>query len=207
MLQVQQGDAASFELLLRRHHMVVLQHCSRMVQNHAVAEELAQDVFVRVYRARHAYVPTAKFNTWLYRIATNVVLNHFRDERYGNQNISLDAPTATGKPFETPDQRHSIELSLVRDAAVREIREAIQGLPDKQRAAVLMHKYENLDYGEIANILRMSRSALKALMFRAYERLRSQLAHFDTNGSKGWQLGTCRRTAKDPEANHDLVAL
>ena len=140
-------------------------------------KNLAQDVFIRVYRARHAYVPTAKFNTWLYRIVTNVVLNHFRDERHGNQNISLDAPTAAGVYFETPDRRHSVEQRLVREEVAREIWETIHGLRDKQRAAVLMHKYQNLDYSEIARTLRMSLPAIKAMRFRTYERLRSQLAH------------------------------
>lgn len=181
MLLVQREDPASFGMLLQRHRNVVVQYLSRMVQNHAVAEELAQDVFVRVYRSRHAYEPSAKFTTWLFRITTNVALNHFRDERHDNQNISLDAPTSSGKRFEAPDGRRSIEQYLVNQATAHEIREAIQALPDKQRAAVLMHKYQDLDYNQIANVLGMSRSAVKALMFRAYERLRAQLAHLDSN--------------------------
>ena len=181
MLLVQGEDPASFGMLLQRHRNVVVQYLSRMVQNHAVAEELAQDVFIRVYRSRHAYEPSAKFTTWLFRITTNVALNHFRDARHDNQNVSLDAPTSSGKRFEAPDGRRSIEQHLVNESTAREIREAIQALPDKQRAAVLMHKYQDLDYNQIAHVLGMSRSAVKALMFRAYECLRAQLAHLDSN--------------------------
>jgi RNA polymerase sigma-70 factor (ECF subfamily) len=181
MLLVQRDDTASFGLLLQRHRTVVVQYLSRMVQNHAVAEELAQDVFVRVYRSRHAYLPSAKFTTWLFRITTNVALNHFRDERHDNQNISLDAPTPSGKRFEAPDGRRTIEQRLVNEATAREIREAIASLPEKQRAAVLMHKYQDMDYNQIAVVLGMSRSAVKALMFRSYERLRGALAHLDSN--------------------------
>lgn len=180
MLLVQKEDSASFGVLLQRHRNVVVQYLSRMVQNHAIAEELAQDVFVRVYRSRHAYEPSAKFTTWLFRITTNVALNHFRDERHDSQNISLDAPTPSGKRFEAPDGRHSIEQRLVSEAAAREIRDAIYTLPEKQRAAVLMHKYQDMDYNQIAVVLGMSRSAVKALMFRAYERLRAHLAHLDS---------------------------
>jgi RNA polymerase sigma-70 factor (ECF subfamily) len=181
MLRVQLDDAASFAILLQKHRNLVIQYLARMVQNHAVAEELAQDVFVRVYRSRHAYEPSAKFTTWLFRITTNVALNHFRDERHDNQNISLDAPTATGKRFEAPDDTHSIEQRLVKEATAREIREAIASLPEKQRAAVLMHKYQDMDYNQIAEVLGMSRSAVKALMFRSYERLRAALAHLDSS--------------------------
>ena len=183
MLLVQREDTASFGILLQKHRTIVIQYLSRMVQNHAVAEELAQDVFVRVYRSRHAYEPSAKFTTWLFRITTNVALNHFRDERHDNLNISLDAPTATGKRFEAPDRRYSVEQRLVNEATAKEIREAIALLPEKQRAAVLMHKYQDMDYNQIATVLGMSRSAVKALMFRSYERLRASLAHLDSNCS------------------------
>jgi RNA polymerase sigma-70 factor (ECF subfamily) len=191
MLLVQRDDAASFGTLLLKHRNVVVQYLSRMVQNHAVAEELAQDVFVRVYRSRHAYEPSAKFTTWLFRITTNVALNHFRDERHDNQNISLDAPSPTGKRFEASDERNSIEQRLVKEATAKEIREAIALLPEKQRAAVLMHKYQDMDYGQIATVLGMSRSAVKALMFRSYERLRASLAHLDSN---------CQRSATQQAA-------
>ena len=163
---------------------LVLAHLSRLTQNRAVAEELAQDVFLRVYRRRHSYQPSAKFGTWLFRITRNVALNYFRDEYHELQNISLNQPTPTGKPFECQDRRRSIEELLLLEARKSAIQTALQELPDRQRAIVIMHKYEDMDYREIAIAVGMSHSAVKAAMFRSYERLRSALACLPVRPSK-----------------------
>jgi RNA polymerase sigma-70 factor, ECF subfamily len=178
MLGAQADDEASFDLLLTRHRTMVVQYLARMIRNHAAAEELAQNVFIRVYRSRHTYAPSARFTTWLFRIATNVALNYFRDERRENRNISLDCEFANGWKRDAADRCATVEERLVRDAAFREVRDAVRSLPAKQRAAVLMHKYEEMDYAQIAAVLGCSQSAVKALMFRAYETLRVRLAHF-----------------------------
>ena len=177
MMKVQEEDAASFELLLARHRTSVINYLARLVQNHGIAEELAQDVFVRVYRSRHAYAPSAKFTTWLFRVTTNVALNHFRDERHERLNLSLDRQLPGSAKRDAPDRRASAEQAMIREAWAGEVRQAIEALPAKQRAAVLMHKYEEMDYARIAEVLGCSQSALKALMFRAYEVLRARLAH------------------------------
>jgi RNA polymerase sigma-70 factor (ECF subfamily) len=135
-----------------------------------------------VYRAREDYIPSAKFTTWLFRIATNLALNSVRDNRYQRMEISLDAPVTTDaedgdeKTMDVPEKHPNIEQHLIEEARRRMIRQAIEKLPDKQRAAVLLHKYQELDYGEIAKILECSESALKSLLFRAYETLRVELA-------------------------------
>jgi RNA polymerase sigma-70 factor (ECF subfamily) len=178
MLRVRDGDTASFTLLLERHRSPVVHFLYRMVQNQAVAEELAQEVFLRVYRSRAGYEPTAKFTTWLFRIATHLALNHLRDERHARNQESLDQEAAEGMPRQLPDRGPSVEQSLVREARLNEIRRAIDLLPEKQRAAVLMHKYQEMDYGQIAAALSCSESAVKSLLFRAYETLRARLAHF-----------------------------
>jgi RNA polymerase sigma-70 factor (ECF subfamily) len=175
MIRVQRDDASSFGELLNRNRNVVVNYLSRMVTNRAIAEELAQDVFVRVYRSRRTYEPSAKFSTWLYRIMTNVALNHFRDERRTRMEISLDIPDALQVRREAQDGSPLIEDRLVRQVAARRVRQAIRALPPKQRAAVIMHKYEELDYSRIASVLGCSQSAVKALMFRAYETLRMRL--------------------------------
>src|SRR6266568_7839658 len=90
MLKVREGDGTSFELLLHRHRTTVVNHLYRAVHNRAIAEELAQDVFVRVYRSRERYEPTAKFTTWLFRITTNVALNWRRDTRRQLGLVRLD---------------------------------------------------------------------------------------------------------------------
>jgi RNA polymerase sigma-70 factor (ECF subfamily) len=176
MLRAQKNDDA-FGLLIERHRNTLVQHLSRLVQNPAVAEELAQDVFLRVHRSREKWEPSAKFSTWLFRISTNVAYNHFRDEKYHNRNLSLDREVPNARKREFSDGSRGVENSMVDDVRVSEIRAAINNLPFKQRTAVLMHKYEEMDYSQIAEVLGCTPSAVKALMFRAYESLRMQLAH------------------------------
>lgn len=176
MLRVKEGDAQSFALLLQRHRNPVIHFLFRMVQNQALAEELAQEVFLRVYRARASYEPTAKFTTWLFRIATHLALNSLRDRRKEKLLESLDGgEDSNGR--ELADAQPSVEQALLKEARAREIRRAVATLPGKQRAAVLMHKYEEMDYSQIARVLNCSESALKSLLFRAYETLRARLAH------------------------------
>jgi RNA polymerase sigma-70 factor, ECF subfamily len=180
MLDVKAGDEASFELLLQRYRSPLVNFLYRMVRNREQAEDLAQEVFLRVYRAREDYIPSAKFTTWLFRIATNLALNSMRDTRYQKLEVSIDAPvTIDGEDERLPDvpEKHpNIEQHLVEDVRKKMIRHAIDKLPEKQRAAVLLHKYEELDYAEISKILNCSESALKSLLFRAYESLRVELA-------------------------------
>lgn len=175
MVQVREDDHASFSLLLNRNRNVVLNYLSRMVANRAIAEELAQDVFVRVYRSRRRYAPSAKFSTWLYRITTNVALNHFRDEKRSNRNLSLDVPDAIRVRLSASDRAPLVEDRLVGDVVAEQIRRAVRSLPPKQRAAVIMHKYDEMDYAQIAKVLGCTAAAVKALMFRAYETLRLRL--------------------------------
>src|SRR4051794_5810800 len=177
MLRVREGDPASFALLLERHRVPVIHFLYRMVQNQAVAEELAQEVFLRVYRSRHSYEPTAKFTTWLFRIATHLALNQIRDRKHERNQENLDEETSEGMTRQVADRGPNVEQSMVRDARLNEVRDAISTLPDKQRAAVMMHKYEELEYSQIAKALGCSESAVKSLLFRAYETLRGRLAH------------------------------
>ncbi len=177
MLRVKEGDGVSFGLLLRKHRSAVIHFLHRMVQDHAVSEELAQEVFLRVYRSRANYEPTAKFTTWLFRIATHLALNWLRDRRNERGQERLDDDTSELPARQVSDRRPSVEQTLVYQAKLAEIRRAIAGLPDKQRAAVLMHKYEEMEYTHIARVLGCSESAVKSLLFRAYETLRGRLAH------------------------------
>src|SRR5262244_2483145 len=181
MLDVKAGDEQSFGLLLQRYRTPLVNFLYRMVRSREQAEDLAQEVFIRVYRAREEYVPSAKFTTWLFRIATNLALNSLRDHRHEKLQISMDAPVTTAedgdeRPFEVADKHPTIEQELLEEDRRKMIRHAIEKLPEKQRAAVLLHKYQELDYSEIAKILSCSESALKSLLFRAYEALRVELA-------------------------------
>ncbi len=177
MLRVKEGDGASFAILLQKHRLPVIHFLYRMVLNQAVAEELAQEVFLRVYRSRSTYEPTAKFTTWLFRIATHVALNALRDHKNERLQESLDDDTSEYPVRQVSDSRPTIEDDMLYQARLDEVRRAISMLPDKQRAAVLMHKYEEMEYSQIAKVLSCSESAVKSLLFRAYETLRARLAH------------------------------
>lgn len=177
MLRVRDGDSISFGLLLERHRGPVIHFLHRMVLNYAIAEELAQEVFLRVYRSRATYEPTAKFTTWLFRIATHLALNWIRDKKNEKNQEQLDDNPLDGISRQVADLRPTVEQKLVRNVRLQEVRNAIETLPSKQRAAVLMHKYQEMEYSQIANILQCSESAVKSLLFRAYETLRLRLAH------------------------------
>jgi len=161
----------------------VVNHLYRLVQNRAIAEELAQDVFVRVYRSRERYQPDAKFTTWLFRITTNVALNWHRDTRREAGHLRLDDASESAPKLELREPGPGIEEMLIRDDKAREVRQAVDSLKGKQLAAVLMQKYEGMDYAQIAEVLNCSIPALKSILFRAYETLRGRLAHFAPAGS------------------------
>jgi RNA polymerase sigma-70 factor, ECF subfamily len=182
MLRVKEGDDESFRVLLEKHRNPVIHFVHRMVQERAVAEELSQEVFLRVYRSRESYEPTARFTTWLFRIATHLALNWLRDGKHERGHQRLDAPrdserdgNSSGR--EVFDKTPSVEQRMLYQTRLQEVRDAIASLPEKQRAAVLMHKYEEMEYSQIANVLECSESAVKSLLFRAYETLRARLAH------------------------------
>jgi RNA polymerase sigma-70 factor (ECF subfamily) len=177
MLRVKDGDGASFGLLLEKHRSPVVHFLYRMVQNQAVAEELAQEVFLRVYRSRSSYEPTARFTTWLFRIATHLALNSLRDGKNERLQERLDNVSSDMPARQVSDNRPSVEQRMVYQVRLEEVRQAVAALPEKQRAAVLMHKYEEMEYSQIARVLRCSESAVKSLLFRAYETLRARLAH------------------------------
>ncbi len=178
MLRVKDGDDDSFRLLLEKHRLPVMRFVYRMVQDQSVSEELGQEVFLRIYRSRANYEPAAKFTTWMFRIASHLALNWLRDGRTERErSFSLDS-RSDGEPVrEFPGTGFSVEEEMVRRIRLDEIRQAIADLPDKQRAAVLMHKYEEMEYSQIAGAMACSESAVKSLLFRAYETLRARLAH------------------------------
>ena len=181
MLRVAAGDEASFNFLVQKHHRAMIHFLFRMVRNQAVAEELAQEVFLRVYRARDSYRAEAKFTTWLYRIATNLAVNHARDTKHERtaQTVYLDAPDEeTGTTPDVADDEPSVEQKLMRDERMAAIRKHVMALPERQQMAVLMHKYQGMDYRQIGEVLKLSESATKSLLFRAYQTLRDKLKEF-----------------------------
>ena len=181
MLRVAAGDEAGFNYLAQKYHRAIIHFLFRMVRNEAVAEELAQEVFLRVYRSRESYRAEAKFTTWLYRIATNLAVNHARDTKHERsaQTIYLDAPDEeSGTTPDVADDEPSVEQRLMRDERMAAIRTHVMALPERQRMAVLMHKYQGMDYRQIGDVLKLSESATKSLLFRAYQTLRDKLKEF-----------------------------
>lgn len=180
MLRVKAGDEAAFNHLVEKFRRPMVNFMYRMARNQAVAEELAQEVFLRVYRSRESYAVEAKFTTWLYRIATNLAVNHARDSRQERmQNTSLDEPDEeTGLSIDVADQRMGAEEAMLRRERMAAIRQHVQELPERQRVAVIMHKYQGMDYRQIGEVLKLSESATKSLLFRAYETLRGKLEKF-----------------------------
>jgi RNA polymerase sigma-70 factor, ECF subfamily len=181
MLRVREGDDSGFDLLIEKYRRPIIHFMFRMVHNQAVAEELAQEVFLRVYRSRTSYRAEAKFSTWLYRIATNLAVNHARDTKQERSasTVYLDqADAETGITPDVADATPTIEQDMLRNERLQTIRQHVMALPERQRMAVLMHKYQDLDYKEIGAVLKLSESATKSLLFRAYQTLRERLKEF-----------------------------
>lgn len=181
MLRVRTGDEQAFAYLVQKYRRPMLSFMYRMARNQAAAEDLAQEVFLRVYRSRETYTANAKFTTWLYRIATNLAVNHARDTRHERPevSVSLDVPDAeTGLTPDLPDGTPTVEENILRRERLAAIRGHVQALPERQRMAVVMHKYQGMDYRQIAEVLHLSESATKSLLFRAYESLREKLKDF-----------------------------
>ena len=181
MLRVAAGDESGFNYLAEKYHRPIIHFLFRMVRNQAIAEELAQEVFLRVYRSRESYRAEAKFSTWLYRIATNLAVNHARDTKHerGARTVYLDAPDEeSGATPDVADEEPSAEQRLLREERMKAIRAHVMALPERQRMAVVMHKYQGMDYREIGEVLKQSESATKSLLFRAYQTLREKLKDF-----------------------------
>jgi RNA polymerase sigma-70 factor, ECF subfamily len=181
MLELRAGNMAGFDFLIQKYRKPIVHFMYRMVHNQAVAEELAQEVFLRVYRSRETYRAEARFSTWLYRIATNLGVNHARDTRHERSasTVYLDeTDSETGTTPDVADTTPSAESNLLRRERLNAIRQHVLALPERQRMAVLMHKYEGLDYKQIGDVLKLSESATKSLLFRAYQTLREKLKDF-----------------------------
>ncbi len=175
------GDEACLEFLIAKYRRPIINFMYRMVHSQAVAEELAQEVFLRVYRARATYRAEARFSTWLYRIAANMAINHARNTKYERASASIfldQADEGTGSKPDVADLRPLAEQDMLQDERMRRIREQVMALPERQRMAVVMHKYQDMDYKQISAVLKLSESATKSLLFRAYQTLRETLKEF-----------------------------
>jgi RNA polymerase sigma-70 factor (ECF subfamily) len=177
MLAFKRGEQAAFEELLHLHFRGVLNFVYRFVGRREIAEELTHEVFIKVYRGAGSYEPRARFRTWLYTIAKHLCLNELR--RRSHDELSLEAMEST--PAERgraalPDPIPPAEEGLIRRERIAAVRAAIDELPENQRLAVILRRYEELSYEEIAAALETSEKAVKSLLSRAKEHLRQKLA-------------------------------
>lgn len=172
MRRIQAGDARAFEELVKRHTRNVLNLVYRYLGDAHRAEDAAQDVFVKVYKARMRYEPRTKFSTWLYRIAVNHCLNEIRAQK--------SRPVAAAPPEDLVEARGGVTLEA--EAARRDlqaaVKAAIDALPENQRMAVLLARYEEMSYDEIAAVMGTSVEAVRALLHRAKEGLAQSLARY-----------------------------
>ena len=172
MLAFRAGDTAAFDELFRRWSGPLLRYLERMVRDLATAEELVQEAFLRVHRARDRYSPDARFSTWLYRIATNLALNELRRPRRKAVHRSTESEDAPELAAESPATDDVVEARR-RGAAVEE---ALEQLPEKQRAALCLTAVEGLSYAEVAETLDVTEKAVKSLVHRARSSLATRLA-------------------------------
>jgi RNA polymerase sigma-70 factor (ECF subfamily) len=181
MLRLKAGELECFDYLMNKYRRPIVHFMYRMVHNQAVAEEMAQEVFLRVYRSRETYRAEARFTTWLYRIATNLAVNHARDTKNERTapTVHLDEPDyETGTMPDVADSTPTVEADMLRRERMNAIKQHVMALPERQRMAVLMHKYQEMDYKQIGSVLKLSESATKSLLFRAYQTLRERLKEF-----------------------------
>lgn len=165
MLRVQQGDEGAFRQIIDLYQKPILGLCFRYVGNQQDAEEVAQDVFIHLYRSADTYRPTAKLSTYLYRIAVNLSLNRIRD-RKRKRFFSLDAMREDlhQEPVHPDD---SPEQEMERKETQEQVQRALEQLPENQKTAVVLKRFEGLSYEEIAEVMRCSVSAVESLLHRA----------------------------------------
>jgi RNA polymerase sigma-70 factor (ECF subfamily) len=180
MLRVKHGDARAFEMLVEIHQDRVVATVAKMLGDETEAEDVAQQVFVRVWRSATRYEPTAKFTTWLFTILRNLVFNELR-RRQRHRTTSLDQPRDADddRPVEKADTHAKTPDNRMLDVEMMDaIQRAIDELPETQRLAVVLRRYEETPYEEIAQILELTVPAVKSLLFRARTELREKLKNY-----------------------------
>jgi RNA polymerase sigma-70 factor (ECF subfamily) len=175
MLRVKRGDHTALSWLVQKYRAPMIHYLYGIVHDDAVAEDLTQEVFLRVFRGRKDYEPRAKFKSWLYRIGKNVAFNWIRDHSAELHSKPAENYALEGVAREYADHRPNVEEWLVYQVKIERIRRAVGELPERQRVVVLMHRFEEMEHRQIASELRCSLPAVKSLLNRAYTNLRTSL--------------------------------
>jgi len=181
MARIAKGDEGSFEILVSRHQTSVLNLIYRFIGDRTQAKDFAQEVFIRVWQAAKSYKPEAKFTTWLYRITANLCFNELKSSRRKKWFSFPSFDDQRGDILEEtlPDGAPSAEDLLIEKERSRQISDALQSLPDNQRMALVLKRYDDLSYVEIAQIIGCSVSAVESLLVRAKRTLQGKLKNFE----------------------------
>lgn len=176
MIRFQRGDEEAFAVLVRRFQGRVVSLAYRYLGSAADAEDLAQEVFLRVHRAKETYEPSAKFSTWIYRITANASLNHLR-ARKARRKVSGAMPAGDdGRETEIEDEdAEAPDERMEKDELARVLRRIVDDLPERQRLAIVLNKYEGLGYEEVASAMDLSVMAVKSLLTRARVNIKEKL--------------------------------
>lgn len=174
MLRFQKGDNGSFEELIRRYEKSVLNAVYRYTSDRIAAEDIAQEVFLRVFKSRHTYLPKSPFRHWLFSILTNFCLNYVRDSKL-RQTVSLHKDEDNPQVNIKDEKAKTVSDNLKKMELKIAVRDALNSLQPKQRMVIILNKYEDASYEEIAAEMKMSVSAVKSLLFRARENLKEKL--------------------------------
>lgn len=177
MQLVSGGDTAAFEALVERHQRLVIGTVGKMLGNNSDVEDIAQQVFVRVWKSAKRYVPRAKFTTWLLKITRNLVFNEMRRQRR-HAHVPLQVEAGEEERPVKDEHAASPDASLLEKELQGAIDAAIARLPESQRMAVVLRRYEELSYEQIAEVLDQSVPAVKSLLFRARTELRASLSRY-----------------------------
>jgi RNA polymerase sigma-70 factor, ECF subfamily len=171
MRRIKEGDMEAFRLLVETHQARVIGTITKMLASDTDAEDLAQQVFIRVWKSAQRYTPKAKFTTWLFRITRNLVFNEMRRRKHFAEPTDDLAEPAERTAHE-PDQ------ALLEEELQGAIQEAINNLPESQRMAIILRRYEEMPYEEIAKVMKTTVPAVKSILFRARTELRERLAKY-----------------------------
>lgn len=174
MLRFGKGDVDAFQRLYQSYRNRIINYCYRFFSDAGVAEELSQEVFMKVYKTGSRYRPEAEFSTWIFKIATNVCLNELRKKRYRSIILSIDDNEGK-RALDVADPSPETVTRLTERETKKQVMAAIRSLAGKQRAALLLREYQGFSYSEIASQLQCSESSVKSLIFRGRDNLKKAL--------------------------------
>lgn len=170
MLKFVKGDISAFEQILKKYKDIIINVAYRFVQNYSEAEDIAQEVFLKIYHSAKTYKPEAKFSTWVYKITVNLSLNYLRSRKH--------LPTVPLEETLEISEAVTPENNFEKKELTRRVKEALNSLPENQKLAVILKKYENLSYEEIGKIIGCSSSAVDSLIQRAKQNLKRKLERY-----------------------------